>query len=566
MAARIDQSGLKGQVRDKPVAPVLFDLLQKAADAAQIDSVVVTSGGQPGSTGRSIGSTRHNGGRAADLHLVKGEQILTFSDDDAHPAIKDFVTAAAADGAIGMGAGLKYMGDHTLHIGFGTTAEDHQQLVWGAGGRSRNAPLWLQAAAQKGWRQVAGEASIGAGPVVSASVAVGSASQESLMSVPIPALRLLSFIGSFEAPMAGYNQLYNNGQRRWPRTLTSMSLDEVLQAQPTWTRLFGSSAAGRYQFIFNTLAKLKSRYRLNGSQSFDHTLQDTLGYYLLVERGYNGFVQHGIPLATFALNLAKEWASLPVLETTQGQHGNLVLRGQSYYQSDGVNHALVDPLRFEATLKDVLAAAQGSTIQITKPETPMPQSTKPSPAPVTLPEAPDSKPWYLSKGVIGGLIAVAAPLISLMFPEARKIDTAEATDWIIKILQVLVPVAGGVLATVGRVQATVPIAGSAADKLAKANPPLPQSSDNPDLMTLPVWQVLAQLPELLSGLQQIQAATGTIIGDLRHGATASASTAAAQIPSKDAIAQLVLETLNELGKEAEGDQAEAASAGKASGP
>ena len=62
-----------------------------------------------------------------------------------------FVTAAAARGANGIGAGEEYMGDKTIHVGFGLTAQDTTKLVWGAGGRSANAPAWLRTAAKAGW-------------------------------------------------------------------------------------------------------------------------------------------------------------------------------------------------------------------------------------------------------------------------------------------------------------------------------------------------------------------------------------------------------------------------------
>jgi hypothetical protein len=61
------------------------------------------------------------------------------------------VRSAAANGATGIGAGERYMGKTTIHVGFGTTPEDRSKLVWGAEGRSANAPNWLRRAAQEGW-------------------------------------------------------------------------------------------------------------------------------------------------------------------------------------------------------------------------------------------------------------------------------------------------------------------------------------------------------------------------------------------------------------------------------
>jgi hypothetical protein len=151
--AIIDQSGLKGKTRDRPISSELEAVLKKAAAASGVDIVYVTSGGQPGTTGQSTGSTRHNGGRAADLHLGVGDSTPTFSDTDADPIVKKFVTACAAYGATGIGAGLNYMGNKTLHIGFGLTPTDKSMIVWGADGKSANAPQWLRDAAQAGWKK-----------------------------------------------------------------------------------------------------------------------------------------------------------------------------------------------------------------------------------------------------------------------------------------------------------------------------------------------------------------------------------------------------------------------------
>jgi peptidoglycan hydrolase-like protein with peptidoglycan-binding domain len=143
----------KGKIRDRPIAPELRKVLLGAGEAADIDILLVTSGGQPGSSGRSTGSTRHNHGRAADLQLQKSGRSLDFTDPSDRRVIEEFVTAAAAYGANGIGAGVDYMGPRTLHVGFGTTPQDHRQIVWGAQGASANAPAWLREAASRGWNR-----------------------------------------------------------------------------------------------------------------------------------------------------------------------------------------------------------------------------------------------------------------------------------------------------------------------------------------------------------------------------------------------------------------------------
>ncbi len=153
-----------GATRNLPIAKELADVLNRAATVAAIDVIDIVSGGQPasGEGGSRTGSTRHDHGRAADCKLIQGGRTLTFTDDSGGPVVEAFVTAAAAAGATGIGAGLAYMGNATIHVGFGTSPSDHTKLVWGADGVSANAPAWLKAAADKGWKQSAGGAAVAA--------------------------------------------------------------------------------------------------------------------------------------------------------------------------------------------------------------------------------------------------------------------------------------------------------------------------------------------------------------------------------------------------------------------
>lgn len=140
-------------IRNKPIAPGLKQVLDAAARSAGVDAIQITSGGQDalGEGTRRTGSTRHDRGRAADLQLVVNGTVQTFTDRSASPIVSAFVTAAAAAGATGIGAGVHYMGDRTIHVGFGTSIDDTSTLTWGAGGRAANAPQWLRDAAAAGW-------------------------------------------------------------------------------------------------------------------------------------------------------------------------------------------------------------------------------------------------------------------------------------------------------------------------------------------------------------------------------------------------------------------------------
>jgi hypothetical protein len=199
----IDQSGIRGKTRDRPIGKELETVLMLAGRASGIDTIFVTSGGQPGTTGQSTGSTRHNGGRAADLHLGVEGRVLGFDDQDADELVKRFVIAAAANGATGIGAGVRYMGNETLHVGFGKTPGDRGRLVWGAGGRAANAPQWLRDAAREGWDNppqwaLAGDEGA-AEDLPEDQDEIFSAFEEPEISIPIPKRFSLDVINAAQA-------------------------------------------------------------------------------------------------------------------------------------------------------------------------------------------------------------------------------------------------------------------------------------------------------------------------------------------------------------------------------
>lgn len=211
-------------------------------------------------------------------------------------------------------------------------------------------------------------------------------------TVPTPAAILLDFIGDIEAP-GGYGVVYANKQATLPKPLTSMTVDEVLEAQRTKGRSWGSSASGRYQFMRATLTGLKKELGLRGSQKFDANLQDRLGYHLLKRRGYEKFVAGNLSLVDFGLALAKEWASLPVLAATKGQKRK-VARGQSYYAGDGLNKSLVSSERVETALKKALAARGGATVPAKSVAPPSPVSRGVDPPVVRTTEPVTTLSWW----------------------------------------------------------------------------------------------------------------------------------------------------------------------------
>ena len=164
-----------------------------------------------------------------------------------------------------------------------------------------------------------------------------------------PAKRLLDFIRGFEAPR-GDDTVFGNKMSRMPKPITSMTIDEVIADGPRRTREFGSSAAGGLQFMTATLKTLKASLGLTGREVMTSDLQNRLGYALLLRRGYRDFMAGQTSVAVFGNEIAKEWASFPVLAPTNGKR-----RGQSYYAGDGLNHVLVGPEPVEAVLQAMRA-------------------------------------------------------------------------------------------------------------------------------------------------------------------------------------------------------------------
>lgn len=151
------------------------------------------------------------------------------------------------------------------------------------------------------------------------------------------AAAILDFISQHESG-GNYNAYF--AHRTSTAALDALTLDEVIALQTS--RLIAgaaSSAIGRYQFLRATLRSLKDQLELTGAEYFTPALQDRLGLKLLEARGLDAFKAGRISAAAFADNLAKEWASLPDIET-----------GRSHYAGDGLNASLVVPTAVLAML------------------------------------------------------------------------------------------------------------------------------------------------------------------------------------------------------------------------
>lgn len=139
------QSGAR--TRKQPITAELEGVLAKAASTVGGVTAEVFSGGQDGKGEgrRRTGSTRHDHGNAADIHLKDPSgRTLSFASLEDRPQVIAFIQEAVRNGATGIGAGPGYMGAG-IHIGYGPNgSKDGAVQTWGAGGKSRNAPKWLR--------------------------------------------------------------------------------------------------------------------------------------------------------------------------------------------------------------------------------------------------------------------------------------------------------------------------------------------------------------------------------------------------------------------------------------
>lgn len=133
-----------------------------------------------------------------------------------------------------------------------------------------------------------------------------------------------------------------------PAKLSAMTIGQVLAWQDSIDAKYQSEAAGRYQIMEDTLRGLYAEAGMTTADLFDKAGQDRLATALLNRRGLSRYLAGTITAEAFANNLAKEWASLPVVSGPN--------RGRSYYAGDGLNAALVAVEPFMAAVAAIKAA------------------------------------------------------------------------------------------------------------------------------------------------------------------------------------------------------------------
>ena len=184
-------------------------------------------------------------------------------------------------------------------------------------------------------------------------------------------------------PAVQYETIIGHNQRHLGKPVTEMTVDEIIAESDFWRKRFGttSGAAGAYQIIKPTLVQLKKDLGLTGKEKFTPALQDRMGEHLCKKRGADQFLAGTLSLAAFGNNLAREWASFPVLTGTK-RGKQVIKRGQSYYDQFAGNHALVSPAVVEGVLGQMLAEQRGPVPSPLEPVLPPEAPITPAPEPV----------------------------------------------------------------------------------------------------------------------------------------------------------------------------------------
>jgi hypothetical protein len=170
---------------------------------------------------------------------------------------------------------------------------------------------------------------------------------------------LLDLIGRAEG--AGYDTVFGGSRIRPDRPITSMTVAQLLDWQDRSVAAGSiSSAAGRYQVIRGTLRTIIGAGIVTTSDTYSPANQDRLAIYLMQIRGLNRFLSGSLTAEAFGNNLAREWASFPVI-TGPGA-------GRSFYAGDRAgNQSRIAPAEVLNALRDLKEAVDSGQDTSTPP-------------------------------------------------------------------------------------------------------------------------------------------------------------------------------------------------------
>lgn len=139
--------------------------------------------------------------------------------------------------------------------------------------------------------------------------------------------------------------------------LTQMTVQQVLDQQRqnfSLPRAQQFTAAGAVQIVYKTLNGLVRSGKVDPNMMFDGAGQDQIAMTLLEKRGLSDYQAGRISAAEFGTNIAKEWASMPVLQSGYNGQGSPVWRGSAYYGGVSTNpsRSKVNPMMVEQAMAD----------------------------------------------------------------------------------------------------------------------------------------------------------------------------------------------------------------------
>lgn len=119
-------------------------------------------------------------------------------------------------------------------------------------------------------------------------------------------------------------------------------MDDMLARQRQRFGSGKSTAVGRYQIIRATMQMLVAQMKIDPATTlYSPANQDRMALRLLKNRGLDRYLRGDMTEQQFAVELAKEWASMPMST------------GRSYYDRDGLNKALVPYADFIAVVRAI---------------------------------------------------------------------------------------------------------------------------------------------------------------------------------------------------------------------